>query len=80
MPRTSNWAFFTPGNEQPFTLSRGPKELGITYWSLWRYARYGRKGLDGAVVRLEVCLLPGGLGTTLEAYARFIARLNGATA
>jgi hypothetical protein len=70
-----NW--FCPDGETVFTLSRGHREIDCTYWTLRRYAKYGSRDVNGETVLLQVCKLPGGIGTTLEAYRRFISRLSG---
>lgn len=73
----SRFDFFDPGDEETFLLSQAPKSISLSYWSLRDYAHQGKLSIRGALVRLEVCQLPQGLGTTLQAYRRFIARLNG---
>lgn len=68
-----------PGIEDTFPLSDGPKKVGKSYSALKSYIDIGKKRRgDGAVVFLEKIMLTSGLGTSVEAYNRFIIRLNGA--
>lgn len=41
------------------------------------WAMHGRKGTDGMRHTIEWCKLPRGRATSIEAYYRFIQRLNG---
>jgi hypothetical protein len=63
--------------ETMFLLSDGARQPGIgkSYSSLYRYARHGVRRGD-QVTRLESIRTPTGLATSLEAYQRFIEKLN----
>jgi hypothetical protein len=76
----STLLWFDPGVEDVFTLKRGHKLIDRHYRTLRRYAIYGCRDVNGCMVQLEVCKLPGGVGTTVEAYRRFISRLNNVAA
>lgn len=75
----SRYIFFDPFDyeDEPFLLNAAPESLGVAYNSLKRYARIGKESVTGEMVRLEVCLLPGGLATTQRAWRKFIGAING---
>jgi hypothetical protein len=76
----SSLNYFDPNGEESFTLSRGHKTIEVKYDTLRTYAMVGKESVTGEIVKLEVCHLPYGLSTTVEAYRRFISRLNGVVA
>lgn len=71
------YKWFDPGTEDAFLLAMAPKNLRMSYESLRSCAKYGRRSCTtGEIVRLRVCLLSAGMGTTLEEYRRFMTALN----
>ena len=66
-----------PLQEQVLSLSEMARLIGISSKSLRDCAKRGRRAPGGERIRLEVCLMPGGLGTSQEACLRFLRRLNG---
>jgi len=79
--RYQHYAFtLDPLSEKVRSLSDIARIVGISGKVLRDCARRGRRTPGGEWVRLEVCLLPGGLGTSEEACLRFLRRLNGVSA
>lgn len=67
-------------SEQTFLLSEGKKVVGQTYNQLYDAIFNGRKiEIEGQerVIPLEAVRLAGGVGTSIQAYERFLRRLNG---
>lgn len=64
--------------EDVFQLSDGPKKVSKSYWTLRSFILHGKqRSSDGKIIYLERIELTGGLATSVEAYNRFISRLNG---
>lgn len=85
MPRRiiyGNYEWFDPQNddgeaEQMFLLKHPPQGLQASYHTLRACALQGLQSpLTGQRVRLRVCRLPEGIGTTVEEYQRFLSRVN----
>jgi len=67
-----------PSKEDIFVLSESPKRLRKSSRMVRLYITQGVKNvMTGEIVKLESIRLPGGLGTSMEAWFRFIERLNG---
>lgn len=74
----SNYEWFSPGGERPFMLTEPPPQLKCTMRTLRSCALRGRERVDnGHIVKLRVCRLPQGIGTTVEEYIRFLGLING---
>lgn len=72
-----NYHWFDPTGETMFLLSEGQKNVGHSYETLRNAALSGVKNERAQVrVYLRVCKLPGGMGTTLQEYERFITAMN----
>lgn len=73
-----NYVWFDPGAETPLLLADIPKTVkSVSYDTLRSCALRGRENtLTGATVRLRVCRLPQGIGTTVEEYRRFLSAMN----
>lgn len=73
----SDFIYFNPIGETPFLLSEAKKKVGMTKKAVRLCAAKGRLNYaTGEIVKLEMCRLHNGVGSTLEAIARFMARLN----
>ena len=57
------------GKEVP--LSQLAKAIGVEYNTVWQWANKGRQG-----VKLRVCRLPSGLGSSMDEYRSFLERLS----
>jgi len=73
--------FAPPVDEQIFYLVDAKKVLKhidnrASYWTLRDCAQFGRKDCRQKRIRLRVCVLPSGMGTTVEEFIRFRERLN----
>ena len=67
-----------PVSEESFLLSEAKKYIPrVSQHQLRRWIIHGKVREDGAMIHLEKCLLPGGMGTSVEAYHRFLRNLNG---
>ena len=64
-------------NEQVFLLSESTKYIERSKSAAERYCRAGaRNPYTGEQIYLEAITLPGGVGTSVEAYHRFIMAIN----
>jgi hypothetical protein len=68
--------YFAPVGEQKFYLCDAPGVVQESAACLRDIIRRGRRSASGRRVLLEICVLPRGIGTTLEAYNRFLERLQ----
>ncbi len=65
--------------KQGTRLLAGGEERGPSYKSLWRYATEGRKSKsepDGPPITLEYCYIGGRIFTSVEAYERWLSKIN----
>lgn len=63
--------------ETCFPLSEARKHgIDRSRWTLWKYQTQGKRRADGKLIYLEKCILTGGVGTSAQAWQRFIARIN----
>ena len=72
------YVWFDPGEETTFVLSDARQHgIRMSRKALLSCAFDGRDSpLTGEIVRLRVCRLPGGIGTTVEEYHRFVSQMN----
>jgi len=61
--------------ESVFRLADGPSMVGKSYHTLYNYGTKGKE-VGGVIVKLDVLALTSGLGTSVEAWHRFIAAIN----
>ena len=71
-----------PDQEECFVLSEGKRIIGQSYRELYNYIYEGVPQIAvGEDIRakqyLEWIQLPGGMGTSKEAWGRFLLRING---
>lgn len=62
--------------EKLIPLSDLARSLGVSYNTVNRMVSTGRKNLQGEMVKLECLNTQSGRRTTIEAYYRFIGKLN----
>lgn len=62
--------------EDVFMLGQGPTKVGKSASGLRDMIIRGRRSIDGRLVKLEMCRLSGGTGTSVEALRRFRRALN----
>ncbi|MEM1012374.1 MAG: hypothetical protein AAGI46_09150 [Planctomycetota bacterium] len=65
---------FTQAARHPAFRTRNGSRPHVS--KVYRAVLYGSKSVTGQTVKLENVRLPGGLHTSTEAIARFVARLN----
>ena len=68
-----------PSDSGVEALSDVARRVRVSVHVLRNCALIGRKDCRGQRQYLEVCRLPCGVGTSQEAYLRFLRRLNGIT-
>lgn len=61
--------------EDTFLIANSEAKIGKSYYSVHKYIRYGVEK-DGRKIFLQSIDLPGGLGTSVEAYYRFVEEMN----
>lgn len=62
--------------EKLMPLSDLARQLDVSYNTVNRMILFGRKNLQGEIVKMECLNTPSGRRTTIEAYYRFIGKLN----
>jgi hypothetical protein len=65
-----------PRTEELVTLKELGQRLQRTYNNIYELVRVGRESVGGKTVQLEVIKTPGGMRTSMEAYYRFLRKLN----
>lgn len=65
-----------PRTEKLLSIREVAKEIGYSTNAVYRLIKEGVMGVDGKVHTLETFLTPQGMKTTVEAYYRFLERLN----
>ena len=69
--------YLDPVLEDAKSLHEVGREVGVSGRVLRSCARRGRSDAQGETHRLEICRLPSGMGTSKEAYLRFLRKING---
>lgn len=73
----ADFIYFNPNGETVFLAGDSKRRVGVTENMLRSCAGTGRTNYaTGEKVRLRMCRLTTGVGTTLEEFSRFMARLN----
>ena len=62
--------------EKLLTLKELARQLGLSYNTIDRMIKEGKRSVGGEVVTLEAILTTSGRKTSLEAYYRFIGKIN----
>lgn len=75
-PEVAEYAYLDPSIEPAKSLFEVGREVGVDGEILRSCAKRGRKDMGGTIHHLEVCRLPGGLGSSKEAYIRFLRKIN----
>jgi len=63
-------------DEELMSLHEMAKHLGKSYQLVLSLTKHGRTGLNGDRIKLEFVLTESGKKTSLQAYRRFLERLN----
>jgi len=69
--------YMDPALEEAKSLYEVGKEVGVSGEVLRSCAKRGRRDAKGETHRLEICRLTSGMGTSKEAYLRFLRKING---
>lgn len=73
----ADFIYFNPLGETAFLARESKRKVGVTEDMLRSCAGTGRTNYaTGEKIRLKMCRLTTGVGTTIEEFARFMARLN----